>query len=858
MDQMLADLQFPSYERLMRAAPPSYRLMIACGDVLLRFSQHLPIYPTADILLVGLPASPEEAQHHGVMACEPGNTAHMACFVQKPSPARMRELSARYSCFLDSGIWLLSERAVSVLMDKCGWIGSRQTFDGGMASAYDLYAQAGPALGSSPTTSDPAWGSLSAAVLPLLDGRFYHFGTSRSLLTSVHQLQHPDEDRRSFGHGSSSATPPAIMLHSKALSEAASDTPPLTWIENSVVPSSWSLHERHILTGVPENNWTISLPPGVCLDFIPTADGRLCVRAYGFDDSFRGLMKADTTLWMEQAANVWFNQRGFRMEDAGVSPNSDIFDAPIFPVLKAGDISGEWIDWLVSRHPAAQDRTRQSWLRADRLSARQLLSQSDIGRIVVSRNSFLRAQVNAEGLPFTEWSSRVDLEAAAEFCTLHECRLPSRKDETHGLANVHECMFHSALANEQSLGIARHRRHEQESFQRLRDMLLKEVQLKPVLPVRNVLDDQIVWCRSPVRLDLAGGWTDTPPYCLEHGGRVVNVATDINGQPPIQVFARWIEEPVIILRSIDLGMEERISTLDALRQWDRLGSGFGISKAAVALCGLDPLFSSTSGETDLAKHLQRTLGGGIALSMLAAVPKGSGLGTSSILAATVLGTLSELLGLHWALPEKVLRTLVLEQMLTSGGGWQDQVGGITRGLKIIETQPGIVQNAVLRWLPGTFFSEGYANRVTLLYYTGLTRVAHDILGEVVRGFFLNRAGQAGVVQDIGSNASFAADAIQRQDWESLAEAVHRSWVLNQLLDSGTNPPEVQRIVARISDHAAALKLLGAGGGGYLLIMAKDEDAGRRIRHNLSSNPPNPRARWVDMSLSETGFQATRS
>jgi len=54
----------------------------------------------------------------------------------------------------------------------------------------------------------------------------------------------------------------------------------------------------------------------------------------------------------------------------------------------------------------------------------------------------------------------------------------------------------------------------------------------------NVYPDQIVWGRSPVRIDLAGGWTDTPPYCLMEGGSVVNMAIELNGQPPIQVYAK--------------------------------------------------------------------------------------------------------------------------------------------------------------------------------------------------------------------------------------------------------------------------------------------------------------------------------
>ena len=89
-------------------------------------------------------------------------------------------------------------------------------------------------------------------------------------------------------------------------------------------------------------------------------------------------------------------------------------------------------------------------------------------------------------------------------------------------------------------------------------------------------------------------------------------------------------------------------------------------------------------------------------------------------------------------------------------------------------------------------------------------------------------------------------------------AIRNSWTLNQRLDAGTNPPEVQQILDGIRDYLGAVKLLGAGGGGYLLLFGKDEAAAARIKHHLTSHPPNARARFVDFSLSETGLQLTRS
>lgn len=400
--------------------------------------------------------------------------------------------------------------------------------------------------------------------------------------------------------------------------------------------------------------------------------------------------------------------------------------------------------------------------------------------------------------------------------------------------------------------------HEAAAFGTLRQLIVGQMELSPSQPHRSVQEDQIVWGRAPVRLDLGGGWSDTPPFCLEHGGAVVNVAVDLNGQPPIQVFARISEEPSITLHSIDLGIGERFTTYDDITSQTRLGSGFGIARAALALAGFEPRFHLKGGYRSLEQQLTKELGGGIELSMVSAVPKGSGLGTSSILAAAVLGSLSELCGLDWDTYALFSRTLALEQILTSGGGWQDQAGGLLSGIKLIETAPALVQKPVIRWLPDRFFSNGYANRTVLLYYTGITRLAHDILGEIVRGVFLNSGSHLAVIEAIRQNAYFLTDAIQRHDWDGLCEGTRRSWTLNQRLDSGTNPPGVQAILDPIADLLAANKLLGAGGGGYMLMLAKDVEAADRIKQILSANPPNARARFIELGLSHEGLKMTRS
>ena len=124
-------------------------------------------------------------------------------------------------------------------------------------------------------------------------------------------------------------------------------------------------------------------------------------------------------------------------------------------------------------------------------------------------------------------------------------------------------------------------------------------------------------------------------------------------------------------------MREVVSTYDELGRYRGIGSGFSVAKAALSLCGFHPDFNGGAYPT-LEKQLD-AFGGGIDLSMLAAIPKGSGLGTSSILSGTVLGTLSEIASLGWDVQEIAARVGAVEQMLGSGGGWQDQYGGLLRG-----------------------------------------------------------------------------------------------------------------------------------------------------------------------------------
>lgn len=856
LDQTLLDLQLPDYRRVLAHAGPQTAAMVTSGDVLLRFARELPPFPQVDVLGLGMWVAPEKAKDFGVFVSHRNAPTELAFFLQKPPAARIRELAQDYLCLVDTGMWLLSERAVLALMGMCGWDARAEKFSGGRAAGYELYAQFGLALGKTPSAPDERLSSLTSAVVPLPEAQFYHFGTTRQMIDSVAALQTLVLDETKVGSTGARERPDQVTQNSRFAAALRRQSNCNLWVERSVVPESWQINSDHVFTGVPENRWSLTVPKGVCLDFVPVGESDYCVRAYHMDDSFSGKLGESSTRWLGQSASAWFAAKGIDPLAVGLELRQDIQRAKIFPLLSEAQLSAEFVDWLFSSQTNLE--FSRLWSGLPRLSAHELFEAVNLRRIYERRAALRRGCIAPMLRNFRRSIFfRLDLDSTARMFASGEESVPELEfaADDPPLQLVHDSMFRSA--------VVRHRRRagwkdfEGRAFAKLRETIAREAQLSPAVPRKSVLEDQIVWARSPVRLDLAGGWTDTPPYCLEYGGKVLNVGVDLNGQPPIQVFAKLCERPELVVRSIDLGMEEHIQTYAELGSFAAPGSAFALAKAAFALAGFLPRFHGNGGYPTLEAQL-RDFGGGIEVSLLAAVPKGSGLGTSSILAATVLAAIGDLCGLAWDRNILFTRTLALEQMLTTGGGWQDQAGAIFRGIKLIETTPGLVQRPSLRWLPHHLFDRDYANQVILLYYTGITRLAKNILAEIVRGIFLNSPAHLEIIGEIGANADFAGTAIQKCDYPMLLSAIRNSWGLNQRLDPGTNPESVQRILDSISDFTAAAKLLGAGGGGYLLLFAKDVEAGMRIRRTLTANPPNARARFVDFALSETGLQMTRS
>jgi Predicted kinase related to galactokinase and mevalonate kinase len=370
----------------------------------------------------------------------------------------------------------------------------------------------------------------------------------------------------------------------------------------------------------------------------------------------------------------------------------------------------------------------------------------------------------------------------------------------------------------------------------------------------GIKEDQIVWARSPVRLDLAGGWSDTPPYTLRHGGQVVNVAVDLNGQPPIQVFCRKTGHRHIKIHSIDLGISETITRIEALEDYCDPVSPFGLPKAAFCLMGIT---RKNLAEISLIQYLD-TMGCGIELTLVCAVPKGSGLGTSSILAATILAALYRFFGQSVTNEEMFLLVLQMEQMLTTGGGWQDQIGGVVGGVKYIESKAGLKPNLVIHQLDPYLFQDPKSCKHFTLFYTGITRLAKNILQEVVAQVNANTPAYLYSLKCIRQLALNVKEAIALRNLQMVFDCISRSWEANKRIHPNSSNDDVERLLFETKPFYSGVKLLGAGGGGYALFGSDSLEKVELLRNCLSQHFENEKARIVDFSLNCNGLEVTVS
>ncbi len=884
-------------------APEAGQVLIASGDVLLTFYRKEADFSPAGVVGVAYPGPAQRGAKHGVYVTGPDGK--VTDFLQKPDEQTARAhgaVDAVGRVLVDTGIISLDPATVQHWMKMSGVSlrdGSLSKEGGllddvaaGRAGAIDLYEQMLMALPQQvdwPTylarmgRSHTAQGEdtaqtarlrkihrslhgqpFAANVLPYCE--FFHVGTTRELLSNISGLSRTAQ-MKGFENFYRAVAPAGASLEGAFIYNSILQTKQLRAGEGVLVEASRienvaaELWGQNVVVGYPaEARAPLRLGKGWGLVCLPVRKSDWSVVLFGLDDDFKTPRDQDGTFGNEPindfllsqelpAGKVWSGRGGkqtlWEAKLWSVGPIDRVLRLTLWMMGKLGGKSGM---------PA-------NWLRTKRVSMHQLLSMVNHDRLIAHRAEIQRlVDIHRLGerlagdpwLPATQVIDGLQTADEAKTAVGQIEALLSHDSEPLRDARLHRLTQLIIEAFPKCAGRDAAARAERAAFAGVADAVRRQTSLPDKPREAAILPDQVIWATTPVRLDFAGGWSDTPPACTELGGTVVNAAITLNGQYPVQVMAKLNpDHAAVTLSSIDLGQRIELRDTGAILDYTNPADWAALPKAAMVLSGIAP----SDAKTPLKRWLEK-LGGGLDITIFSALPKGSGLGTSSVLGAAMLACLSRVLGQPAPNETLIAQTSMLEQLMTTGGGWQDQVGGITPGVKIIRTQPGAEQIPSLSWAGADLSTHTPLGRRLLLYYTGYKRLAKNILQNVVGRYLARDRHVVSVIHQLKDQAEQMKDALDRADVEAFGAGIERYWTAKKSLDPGATTQPIEKLIASVEDQLIGKVLPGAGGGGFVFMVARDEQAARRVRKVLNGSRPNKLARFFDFSVDGNGLRVT--
>ena len=331
----------------------------------------------------------------------------------------------------------------------------------------------------------------------------------------------------------------------------------------------------------------------------------------------------------------------------------------------------------------------------------------------------------------------------------------------------------------------------------------------------------------PLRVNWGGGWSDTPPYCNENGGTVLNVAILLNGKKPVEVTLERIDELKIVFDSRDMDVHGEFDTIEPLQATGDPFDPFALQKACLLACGIIPQKGYKL------EDILRRLGGGFVMhSEVTDVPKGSGLGTSSILSAACVKAVFEFTGIEFTEEELYAHVLAMEQIMSTGGGWQDQVGGATPGLKYMSSMPGLKQEIKVTHVELPESARKELDERFVLIYTGQRRLARNLLRDVVGRYVGNEPDSLYALEEIQKTAALMRFELERGNVDGFAKLLDYHWELSKKVDAGSSNTLIEQIFSSIEEMIDGRLVCGAGGGGFLQVILKKgitrEDVEKRL------------------------------
>ncbi len=323
----------------------------------------------------------------------------------------------------------------------------------------------------------------------------------------------------------------------------------------------------------------------------------------------------------------------------------------------------------------------------------------------------------------------------------------------------------------------------------------------------------------PLRVNLCGTWTDAMPYCIKNGGTVINAAVTVNGELPVRVTLEKLDNEIIEFISDGSCTE---FSFDETQAYDEL-SEFNLHRVVLQTVGI-------TGYGQLPCGLRLS-------TQVCGTDKGSGLGTSSILLTACFKAFSEMFGLDCQNSEIVKMVFVAEQLMKTGGGWQDQVGGLYPGVKLISSEPGLQQKVKVKSieLPDSF--KKLFSQSAVLLPTGQRHFGRFIVTDVANRYLDGNPGTVSALNEIKELNSRLLESIENEDTAAFYECINSHMQLLTRISPAVTNTVIRNIIGKCACMTEAVSICGAGAGGYLLAFLKKGVTLSEFRSFIALNFP---------------------
>lgn len=678
--------------------------------------------------------------------------------------------------------------------------------------------------------------SFRMKLICLSPAEFIHFGTTRELLAlltdEIADYEYLDWKPMVFTNYKSEKKIQTAVHN--ALIEGTVQLADKCYVENSWLRGNTVLEKDCVISQLELKDVTV---PSMVLHGVAlkreNGEKRYIVRGYGIKDNPKKTLE-ERGSFLDGDLQSFINLNNLKTEDIWESEDHSLWKAKLYPVTDSQEKAVSWALLLHRMSSEKADEVKVSeWKSLKRYSLEESFQIADASvlvpweeklenRILIERFlNRLRAGEHYVDSLKTFGITELDEKQFDMLMEMAEKELPF-EEKIRVLYSISRSMkfmkknFHGTSYDQ----------IEQKCFATIQQEIFKASNVNQVKKYK-IAENQVK-VSLPVRVNWGGGWTDTPPYCNEKGGVVLNAAILLNGQEPIEVELRKLPEKHVEFASLDLDAHGVVTTATEIQDCHNPYDSFALHKAALIACGIIPM----EGEADLEKILDEMGGGFYMSTCVKGVPKGSGLGTSSILSGACVRAFGKFLGTNWSDSDVYELVLNLEQIMSTGGGWQDQVGGLTGGIKYITSRSGMKQKLKVEYLDLDEATKTELQERFALIYTGQRRLARNLLRDVVGNYIGGKKESKEALEEMKHLAVMMRYELEQGDVDAFARLLNEHWEVSKKLDAGSTNTCIDQIFTSCEDLIDGKFISGAGGGGFLQVILKKGVSKEMLRAQL--------------------------